>query len=278
MIAALAAATIGVCLTTGVVQLRAQLRLRRLVKAAERIADGDYTVGVTTHGGGLETRLGERDQPDLGLARGHPRPGHDRPADRRLQSPGPARRAVRRGRARLALRPAAVGRVRRHRPLQGRQRLVRPRRRRRRPARGRPAARRQPARQRPARSLRRRGVHADPDRDATSRRARSSPRSSAGIVERERFTVDGDQHRVGDDLDRDRRRVRRPAPDGGPRPRRGRRDVLGQVARPQPDLRLRRAEATTRGFRARRSRRPGALGRSRSGARRARRRSPPCWR
>ena len=31
------------------------------------------------------------------------------------------------------------------------------------------------------------------------------------------------------------------APDGEPRPRRGRRDVLGEVARPQPDLHLRGA-------------------------------------
>ena len=55
VVAALAAATIGVYLTTGVVQLRSNLRLRRLVKAAEKIADGDYTVGVSTRGSaGLE--------------------------------------------------------------------------------------------------------------------------------------------------------------------------------------------------------------------------------
>ena len=58
VVAALAAATIGVCLTTGFVQLRANLRLRRLVKAAEKIAGGDYTVEVSTRGGGgLVTRL-----------------------------------------------------------------------------------------------------------------------------------------------------------------------------------------------------------------------------
>ncbi len=58
VVAALAAATIGVYLTTGVLQVRANLRLRRLVRAAERIADGDYTVGVSSRGsGGLETRL-----------------------------------------------------------------------------------------------------------------------------------------------------------------------------------------------------------------------------
>ena len=57
VIAALAAATIGVCLTTGVVHLLLHLRLGRLVRAAEKIAAGDYTVGVSTRGGGLETRL-----------------------------------------------------------------------------------------------------------------------------------------------------------------------------------------------------------------------------
>ena len=78
-----------------------------------------------------------------------PRPGDDRPADRRRQPPGPARRPVRRGRARRALRATAVRRVRRHRPLQGGQRLVRPRGGRRRPARRRPDDRREPPRQRP---------------------------------------------------------------------------------------------------------------------------------
>src|SRR6266545_3701050 len=58
VVAAIAVATIGVYLTTGVIQLRSNLRLRRLVKAAEKIADGDYTVGVSTEGGaGLEKRL-----------------------------------------------------------------------------------------------------------------------------------------------------------------------------------------------------------------------------
>jgi diguanylate cyclase (GGDEF)-like protein/putative nucleotidyltransferase with HDIG domain len=58
IVAALATATIAVYLTTGVLELRANLRLRRLVKAAEKIADGDYTVGVSTRGsGGLERRL-----------------------------------------------------------------------------------------------------------------------------------------------------------------------------------------------------------------------------
>ncbi|MEA2609762.1 MAG: hypothetical protein QOJ75_2005, partial [Chloroflexota bacterium] len=57
VIAAITAATIGVCLTTTVVHLLIHIRLRRLVKAAERIATGDYAVSVSTSGGGLETRL-----------------------------------------------------------------------------------------------------------------------------------------------------------------------------------------------------------------------------
>jgi diguanylate cyclase (GGDEF)-like protein len=57
LVAAVAAAAIGVCVTTGVVNVLLQLRLRRLVRAAEKIAGGDYTVKVTTDGGGLETRL-----------------------------------------------------------------------------------------------------------------------------------------------------------------------------------------------------------------------------
>src|SRR5512147_2287458 len=54
---AIAVATIAVYLTAGVIQLPSNLRLRRLVKAAEKIADGDYTVGVSTRGAGLEKRL-----------------------------------------------------------------------------------------------------------------------------------------------------------------------------------------------------------------------------
>src|SRR5512146_3359085 len=58
ILAALAVATIGVCLTIGVTQVWTNVRLRRLVKAAERIADGDYTVGVSTNANGrLERRL-----------------------------------------------------------------------------------------------------------------------------------------------------------------------------------------------------------------------------
>ena len=61
------------------------------------------------------------------------------------------------------------------------------------------------------------------------------------IVARERFAVDGDRRAVRHDLDRDRRR-RRVAPDERhARARRRRGDVLGEVARAQPDVHLRRA-------------------------------------
>ena len=56
-VAAFAAATIAVCLTTGVVHLLRNVRLLRLVKAAEKVAGGDYTVGVASLGGNLESRL-----------------------------------------------------------------------------------------------------------------------------------------------------------------------------------------------------------------------------
>ena len=149
--------------------------------------------------------------------------------------------SVRRGRAGVALRAPAVRRLRRHRPLQGGQRLVRPRGGRHRPARRRPDHRREPPGERPHRPLRRRGVHADPDRDRRRGRARRSARScassSSGCVSR----VEGNAALsvtisigiVGG--------VRPAAPDGEPRPRRRCRDVLGQVARAQPDLHLRGA-------------------------------------
>jgi diguanylate cyclase (GGDEF)-like protein len=57
VMAAMVTALIGVWLTTGAVHVLLQLRLRRLVKAAEKIAGGDYTIGVAPGGGGLESRL-----------------------------------------------------------------------------------------------------------------------------------------------------------------------------------------------------------------------------
>lgn len=78
--AALAVATIGVCLTTGVLQVWTNLRLRRLVKAAEKIADGDYTVGVSANrGGAIERRLaGAINRISVSLADTHDRATIDR--------------------------------------------------------------------------------------------------------------------------------------------------------------------------------------------------------
>jgi diguanylate cyclase (GGDEF)-like protein len=58
VIAAIAAATIGVSLTAGVTYLLLRIRFGRLVKAAERIAAGDYSTSVKARGSGLEGRLG----------------------------------------------------------------------------------------------------------------------------------------------------------------------------------------------------------------------------
>ncbi len=58
VIAAVAAATIGVSLTAGATYLLLRIRFGRLVKAAERIAAGDYTTSVKARGTGLEGRLG----------------------------------------------------------------------------------------------------------------------------------------------------------------------------------------------------------------------------
>jgi diguanylate cyclase (GGDEF)-like protein len=78
-VAALAALTISVCLATGAIRLLLDLRLAWLVKAAERIAGGDYTVGVSTRGGGLEARLAAAiNQISASLADTHDRATIDR--------------------------------------------------------------------------------------------------------------------------------------------------------------------------------------------------------
>ena len=59
LVAAFAAGTAGVALTSTAVWVLMQLRFRRLVDAAERIAAGDYTVSVSSGGQGLESRLGK---------------------------------------------------------------------------------------------------------------------------------------------------------------------------------------------------------------------------
>ncbi len=240
VVTAVTAVAIGVAMASAIAWTIVWIRYGRLVKAAERIAAGDYTVAVPTSGGGMESRSGQGHQRDLGLARRHDRPGDDRPPDRRGQSPGPPRGPVRRGRARVALRAPAVRRLRRHRPFQGGQRLVRPRVGRHRPAGRRPDHRREPSGERPHRPLRRRGVHADPDRDRRRGR-RSSEREAAQARRAAAVQRRGQQRPLGHDLDRHRRRVGPEAPDGQPRPGRRCRDVFGQVARAQPDLHLRGA-------------------------------------
>jgi diguanylate cyclase (GGDEF)-like protein len=56
-ISALVAACLGVVLTSILVRAHMGYRFDRLVKAAERIASGDYTAYVTPRGGAMETRL-----------------------------------------------------------------------------------------------------------------------------------------------------------------------------------------------------------------------------
>jgi diguanylate cyclase (GGDEF)-like protein len=57
-VTAVTAVVMGVALTVVFSWIIARLRFGRLVKAAERIAGGDYTITVSTRGGGLESRLG----------------------------------------------------------------------------------------------------------------------------------------------------------------------------------------------------------------------------
>jgi diguanylate cyclase (GGDEF)-like protein len=54
---AVAGAIVGAALSAVVLFALVRLRLGRLVRAAERIADGDYTIAVTAGAGGLDTRL-----------------------------------------------------------------------------------------------------------------------------------------------------------------------------------------------------------------------------
>ena len=58
IVAAVTALTIGVAMTSLIAWTIVRIRYGRLVKAAERIAAGDYSVTVSEAGGGLETRLG----------------------------------------------------------------------------------------------------------------------------------------------------------------------------------------------------------------------------
>ena len=56
-VTSVAAAIAGVTMTAGVLYLHSQVKLRRLVRATERIAGGDYTVTVAARGDGLDGRL-----------------------------------------------------------------------------------------------------------------------------------------------------------------------------------------------------------------------------
>jgi diguanylate cyclase (GGDEF)-like protein len=57
-VAGIMAITLGVASTAVLSWIIMRIRFGRLVKAAEKIAAGDYTIEVPTHGGGLEARLG----------------------------------------------------------------------------------------------------------------------------------------------------------------------------------------------------------------------------
>jgi diguanylate cyclase (GGDEF)-like protein len=54
---AIAGAVLGATVSAVVLFVIVRFRLGRLVRAAERIADGDYTIAVRASGGGLDTRL-----------------------------------------------------------------------------------------------------------------------------------------------------------------------------------------------------------------------------
>jgi diguanylate cyclase (GGDEF)-like protein len=58
VVAAITAVAIGVALSSLISWTIVRIRYGRLVKAAELIAAGDYTVAVSERGGGIETRLG----------------------------------------------------------------------------------------------------------------------------------------------------------------------------------------------------------------------------
>src|SRR5687767_9241250 len=78
VLAAVAAGAIGVSLTALVVGAHFRYRFARLVKAAERIAGGDYTIQVPSQGLGLEARLaGAVNDISCALADTHDRATYD---------------------------------------------------------------------------------------------------------------------------------------------------------------------------------------------------------
>ena len=86
MLAAFGAGAIGVSLTALLVATHFRYRFVRLVKAAERIAAGDYTIQVDQQRRRPRGAPGHRRQRHLGRPRGHPRPRDRRPADRRRRT------------------------------------------------------------------------------------------------------------------------------------------------------------------------------------------------
>ena len=57
VVASVAAAIAGVTMTAAVLYVHSQVKLRRLVKAMERLASGDYAVTVAARGNGMDGRL-----------------------------------------------------------------------------------------------------------------------------------------------------------------------------------------------------------------------------
>ena len=57
VVASVSAAIAGVTMTAGVLYLHSQIKLRRLVRAMERLASGDYAVAVAARGNGMDGRL-----------------------------------------------------------------------------------------------------------------------------------------------------------------------------------------------------------------------------
>ncbi len=101
--AAAAAVLIGIGLTAALSWLIVRIRFGRLVRAAERIAAGDYTVSVPSYGGGLEARLAAAiNGISTALADTHDRATVDRLTGV-VNRQALLARLVRRGRARIPL-------------------------------------------------------------------------------------------------------------------------------------------------------------------------------
>ena len=207
IVSAVVTAMIGVSLTAFALWGYFRYRFAALVRAAEAIAKGDYSLSVPVHGTRPRRPPRARNQFDRRGPDRYPRPGDRRPPHGHREPPGAAGGALQRSRTCEPLRATVVRRLRRHRPLQGRQRHVRARCRRRGAARGRREDPRQPACDRHGGPLRRRGVHADPDRDGG--RGRRAPHREAAHADRTHEVPRRGQPRPDrHDLDRPGRGVR----------------------------------------------------------------------